>query len=68
MTKVLTSFMSRQVAEGQMMMYTYSILNDEGEFVSRNNKASFMVADPAILDHIRAIEAFIRDHKLTASE
>lgn len=64
MSKLLTSFMTRQVAEGQMMSYTYSVVDDYGNFQQRNTKGSFLVTDTEVLNHIRAIEQYIEDNKL----
>lgn len=64
MNKILTSFMTHPVAEGQMLSYTYSEVNEDGTFQRRNTKASFLVTDPDVLAHISEIEAYIRDNKL----
>jgi hypothetical protein len=68
MNKLLTSFMTRQVAEGQMLSFTYSVVDDEGNFQQRNTKASFLVTDQELLTHIQAIEKHICDNKLIGGE
>lgn len=64
-TKILTSFMTRQVAEGQMVSYTYSVADESGNFIQRNTKASFLLTDPATIEHIKAVENYIVNHKLS---
>ena len=60
----LTSFMTRQVAEGQMISYTYSVIDGNGNFTERNTKGSFLVTDEDLLLKIKAIENYIAEKKL----
>lgn len=68
MNKLLTSFMTRQVAEGQMMSFTYSEIDESGNFRKRNAKESFLVIDEELLAHINAIEKYIKENKLSILE
>lgn len=64
MSKVLSSFMTRQVAEGQALSYTYSVVDEGGNFTKRNVKGSFLVTDEAVMAHIEAINQYIQENKL----
>ena len=64
MINKLTSFMTRQVPEGQMISYTYSVIDGNGNFTQRNIKGSFLVTDTDVMDHITALEKYITDEKL----
>lgn len=64
MINKLTSFMTRQVPEGQMISYTYSVIDSNGNFTQRNIKGSFLVTDTDVMDHITALEKYITDEKL----
>lgn len=68
MSKVLSSFMTRQVAEGQALSYTYSVIDEEGNFTKRNVKGSFIVTDENLMEHINAINQYILDNKLNGGE
>lgn len=60
----LTSFASLVTGEGQRLAYTYSIVQDNGELVSGNNKGSFVVFDAELQAHIDAIRDYIVQNKL----
>lgn len=68
MSNILSSFMTRQVAEGQMVSFTYSIVDEEGNFLARKKKGSFLVTDENLMEHINAIEGFILENKLSGGE
>lgn len=64
MSNILTSFMTRQVAEGQMVSFTYSTLDENGNFLKRNTKESFLLENPEILEHVKAINEYIMANRL----
>lgn len=62
--KLLTSFMVLGIAEGTTISYTYSQVDENGNFIKRNTKDSFLVTDEDILGHIYAIQNYIRSNRL----
>lgn len=64
---IISSFMTRQVAEGQMMSFTYSVVDENGNFEKRNSKASFLVTDAAVMEHINAINRYL-ENRLNGGE
>lgn len=63
--KQLGSFMSMNVDGGNRISYTYNEVNaDTGEYISTNNKKSFIAVDPELVGHIEAIREYIRANKL----
>lgn len=53
--KVVTGVSLFKVAAGQRISITYSILNEEGEFIKENVKVSRIVTDDAVLNNINNI-------------
>lgn len=68
MGNILTSFMTRQVAEGQMVSFTYSTLDENGNFLKRNTKESFLLTNPEVLGHINAVSEYILANRLNGGE
>lgn len=68
MNNIVTSFMTRQVAEGQMMSFTFSVVDADGNFKDRNAKASFLVTDDKVLEHIQEIERYIKENRLSGGD
>lgn len=66
MIKVLTSFMKLATGEGARIAYTYSEVNENtGEVIEQNKKGNFMVLDETLSSHIKAIEDYIKENKLS---
>lgn len=61
MKKVITSFTAHQTSEGMRLTYTYSVINDGGDVVKSNVRATTIVLDSntGILDCISAINDFL---------
>lgn len=63
--KQLSSFAVLSVNGGDRMSITYETIDDEtGEVVATNTKESFYVLDAGVSEHIDAIRAYLRAHKL----
>ena len=56
MTKKVTSITFQPVAEGLRESYVYSELNDDGDIISSNNRASFIVQNETILELYETIK------------
>lgn len=54
--------------EGDRVAYTYSILDEEGNLTSNNNKGNFIALDPELIEHIQAIRDYVRINKLSKTE
>ena len=64
--KQLGSFMSMNVDGGERLSYTYNEVDEEsGEYISTNNKKSFIAVDPELIGHIEAIREHIIKNKLS---
>lgn len=62
--KQLSSFYVLTAKGGDLISYTYDEVNEDGEFISENNKKSFFALDKDLKGHIEAIRDFIREKKL----
>lgn len=62
--KKLTSFTAHVTAEGQRISYTYSEIDETGNLKSQNNRENFIVMDATLLEHIEAINDYIKENKL----
>ena len=66
MLKQLKGFMVIGINGGDLVTYTFDEIDPEtGEPVSTNNKKSFYVTDPVLLEHVNAIRQYIRENKLS---
>jgi nuclear transport factor 2 (NTF2) superfamily protein len=63
--KLLTSFTKLTTGEGVRVSYTYSEVDDNGNLISQNNRENFIVIDNGLLEHISAIENYIKNNKLS---
>lgn len=54
--KKLTGFAAITCDVGKKIAYTYSIIDENGNITSSNNKESFVVVDETILEAITTIE------------
>lgn len=61
MIKKVTSFTGHQTAEGTRLTFTYSIIDENGNLVKSNQRATIIVLDDGINKAITTIEAFLRD-------
>lgn len=57
--KKVTSFTHLVTGEGDRIAYTYSEISENGEIVSQNNKANFIVTEAGVKSAIDAINAYI---------
>lgn len=62
--KKITSFTAHVTAEGQRISYTYSEIDETGNLKSQNNRENFIVMDVELMEHIEAINAYIKENKL----
>ena len=51
--------------EGERVAYTYSIIDEEGNLISPNNKGNFIALDAELINHIQAIRDFVNTNKLS---
>ena len=63
MIKKITSFTAHVTGEGQRITFTYSVIDEDGNLISQNNRESFIVVDDQLQDHIDAINEYIKHNK-----
>lgn len=54
--KKLTAIATVTTAEGERVSYTYTELDERGNVVSQNNRASFIVLDSTTLEAIETLK------------
>ena len=59
MTKKITSFVAHQTAEGMRLTFTYSLIDEEGNVLKSNARATTIVLDAEILGNITTINEFL---------
>lgn len=57
--KKITSFTAHQTAEGMRLTFTYSIIDEEGNVIKSNARATTIVLDTEILGNISNINDFL---------
>lgn len=62
--KRLTSFTHLTTGEGDRIAYTYSEIDSAGNLISQNNKGNFIAVDEELIEHIRAIQNFIKNNHI----
>ena len=61
----LTGIALMTTGEGDRVAYTYSIIDEEGNLISPNNKGNFIALDTELINHIQAIRDFVNTNKLS---
>lgn len=61
----LTGIALLTTGEGDRIAYTYSVIDDEGNLISPNNKGNFIALDAELINHIQAIRDFVNANKLS---
>ena len=61
----LTGIALMTTGEGDRIAYTYSVIDEEGNLISSNNKGNFIALDAELINHIQAIRDFINTNKLS---
>lgn len=61
----LTGIALMTTGEGDRVAYTYSVIDDEGNLISPNNKGNFIALDAELISHIQAIRNFVNTNKLS---
>lgn len=59
--KKITGFAKLNTGEGVRISYTYSEIDENGVMLSQNNKGSFVVVNDEILQHLNAVEEYIKE-------
>lgn len=59
MTKKITSFTAHQTAEGMRLTFTYSIIDESGNVVKSNARATTIVLNDEILGKIEKLNSFL---------
>lgn len=59
MIKKITSFTAHQTAEGMRITYTYSVIDEQGNVVKSNARATLIVMNEDILTAITLITDFL---------
>lgn len=59
MIKKITSFTAHQTAEGMRLTFTYSLIDEDGNLVKSNARATLIVLDEEILGNIEKISEFL---------
>lgn len=62
-TKVITSYTSHTTAEGQRLSYTYSEIDEQGNLVKSNARATCIVMDNEILTKLSDVNKFLLDRE-----
>lgn len=60
----LTGIALMTTGEGDRVAYTYSVIDEEGNLISPNNKGNFIALDAELINHIQAIRDFVNTNKL----
>lgn len=68
MKNQLSSFYVITAKGGYLVSYTFDKLNEEGDFISENNKKSFFALDEELREHIEWIGNYISSKKLDRLE
>lgn len=63
MIKVITSFTHHTTAEGEVISYTYSEIDDDGNRIKTNARKEFIVTDKAIIEKLNDIKTLISDRE-----
>lgn len=61
----LTGIALMTTGEGDRVAYTYSVIDEEGNLISPNNKGNFIALDAELINHIQAIREFVNTNKLS---
>lgn len=61
----LTGIALMTTGEGDRVTYTYSVIDEEGNLISPNNKGNFIALDAELISHIQAIRDFVNANKLS---
>ena len=64
----LTGIALMSTREGDRVAYTYSVIDEEGNLISPNNKGNFIALDAELINHIQAIRDFVNTNKLSKTE
>lgn len=59
MIKKITSITTHQTAEGMRATFTYSLINENGDVVKSNARATTIIMDETILASIQEINDFL---------
>lgn len=59
MIKKITSFTAHNTAEGMRATFTYSLINENGDVVKSNARATTIVMDESILAAIEMINGYL---------
>lgn len=59
MIKKITSFTHHTTAEGERVTYTFSIINEEGQLVKSNERATMILLDPEMLESVKKINEYL---------
>ena len=55
----ITSFTVHQTAEGMRATFTYSVINERGELIKSNVRATVILLDNTILGEVSDIQSFL---------
>jgi len=61
MLKKVTSFTHHTTAEGERVSYTYSTIGEDGSLINSNERATMLVLDKDILNHINEINKMLTE-------
>ena len=59
MIKKITSFTHHTTAEGERVTYTFSIINEEGQLVKSNERATMILLDQEMLESVKKINEYL---------
>lgn len=59
MIKRITSITTHETAEGMRASFTYSLINEDGQLVKSNTRATCIILDNTVLDAINIVNQFL---------
>jgi len=63
LSKVITSYTSHTTAEGQRLSYTYSEIDEQGNLIKSNVRATCIVVDTEMLVKVKEINDFLLERE-----
>lgn len=59
MIKKITAFTHHTTAEGERISYTYSLIDEDGNVLKSNERATLIIIDDDILTAVKTIDDFL---------
>lgn len=59
MIKKITSFTHHTTAEGERVTFTYSVINEDGQLIKSNERATLILLDAEVLKCVNEINDYL---------